>query len=87
MNKIFKRNGSLSQKVKPIIVERVSYCIQFQIGTKTVKILTIHKINQASERIIIYLPEWREHESKRNKKNLEKNWLYLSHLREKKYWF
>ena len=65
MKKIFRRNGNLSQTLKPIIIERASYCIQFENGTKTVKILKFNKISQASEQIIIDLSEWRELESKR----------------------
>ena len=65
MGKIFRRNGNLSQTLKSIIIERASYCIQFEIGTKTVKILKFNKISQASEQIIRGLSEWRELESKR----------------------
>ena len=43
MNKFFRRNGKLSQKVKPIIIERASYCMQFEIGTKSIKILRFNK--------------------------------------------
>ena len=68
------------------MIERASYCIQFQIGTKTVKILKFKMVSQSREQIIIDLLEWRELESK-NLDNLEKNWLCLSHLREKKYGF
>ena len=59
MRKIFKRNGNLSQTLKPIIIERASYCIQLEIGTETVKILKFNKVSQASEQIIIDLSEWR----------------------------
>ena len=65
MRKFFRRNGSLSQTLKPIIIERESYCIQFELGTETVKILKFNKISHASEQIIIDLSEWRELESKR----------------------
>ena len=65
MRRIFRRNGNLSQTLKPIMIERASYCIQFEIGTKTVKILKFKKNNQASEQIIMDLQEWRELESKR----------------------
>ena len=65
MRKFFRRNGNLSQTLKSIIIERASYCIQFEIGTETVKILKIKKISQASEQIIIDLSEWRELKSKR----------------------
>ena len=66
MRKIFRRNGNLSQTLKPIIIERASYCTKFEIGTETVKILKFNKkISQASEQIIIDLSEWRELESKR----------------------
>ena len=65
MRKFFRRNGNLSQTLKPIIIERASYCIQFEIGTETVKLLKFNKISQASEQIIIDLSEWRELESKR----------------------
>ena len=60
MSYIFKKNRDISQKLKPITIERMSYFIQFAIGTETVKILTIHKISQASGQIIAYLSEWRE---------------------------
>ena len=43
----------------------MSYCIQFEIGTKTVKILNFNKISQASEQITIDLSERRELESRR----------------------
>ena len=65
MRKNSRSNGSLSQTLKPIIIERASYCIEFEIGTETVKILKINKNSQASEQIIIDLSEWRELESKR----------------------
>ena len=65
MSRIFKRNGNLSQILNPIIIERASYCIQFEIGAKTVKILKFNKISQASEQMITNLSEWRELESKR----------------------
>ena len=65
MRRIFRRNGNLSQTLKPIIIERASYCIQFEIGTETVKILKFKKMSQASEQIIIDLSEWRELESRR----------------------
>ena len=81
MGRILRRNRNLSQKLKPIIVERVSYCIQFELGTETVKILKFKKFSQASEQILIDLSVWRELESKRLG-DLEKNWLCLSHLRE-----
>ena len=59
MRKIFRRNGNLSQTLKPIIIERASYCIQLEIGTETVKIRKFNKVSQASEQIIIDLSEWR----------------------------
>ena len=65
MNKVFRGNVNLSQKLKPIIIERASLCIQFEIGTKTVMFLKLKKISQSSEQIIIDLTEWRELESKR----------------------
>ena len=65
MRRIFRRNGNLSQTLKPIIIERASYCIHFEIGTKTVKILRFIKISQASEQNMIDLSEWRELESRR----------------------
>ena len=65
MSRIFKRNGNLSQTLKPIIIDGVSYCIQFEIGTESVMILKLNKISKASEQIIIDLSEWRELESKR----------------------
>ena len=65
MRKNFKRNGNLSQTLKPIIIERAKYCIQFEIGTETFKILRFNKISQASEQIMIDFSEWRELESRR----------------------
>ena len=65
MIRVFKRNGNLSQTMKPIIIEWASCCIQFEIGTETVKILKLNKISQASEQIIMDLSESRELESKR----------------------
>ena len=65
MRKIFRRNGNLSQTLKPIIIERAGYCIQLEIGTETVKILKFNKVSQAREQIIIDLSEWRELESRR----------------------
>ena len=65
MRRIFRRNANLSKTLKPIIIERASCCIQFEIGTETVKILKFNKISQASEQIIINLSEWRELESRR----------------------
>ena len=59
-----KKRKSISN-LKPIIIERASYCIQFEIGTETVKILKFNKISQASEQIIIDFSEWRELESRR----------------------
>ena len=82
MSGILKRNGNLSQTSKPIIIERASYCIQFEVGTETVKTLKFNKTSQSSEKIIIGFSECREIESKK-KENLEKNWQCLSHLREK----
>ena len=69
MRRIFRRNGNLSQTLKPIIIERASYCIQFEIGPKIVMILKFNKISQASEQIIIDLSEWRELESRRVKES------------------
>ena len=43
MTKNFRRNWYLYRKLKPIIIERASYCIQFEIGTETVKILKFKK--------------------------------------------
>ena len=65
MNKVFRGNINLSQKLKSIIIERASLCIQFEIGTKTVMFLKLKKISQSSEQTIIDLTEWRELESKR----------------------
>ena len=65
MSIISKRNGKLSQTLKPIIIERASYCIQFEIGTEAVKILKFDKISQASEQTIMNLSEWRQLESER----------------------
>ena len=83
MRRFLRKIGNLSHTLKPIIIERTSYCIQFKIGTKTVKILRFIKISQASEPIMIDLSEWRELESRRVR-DLEKNGVYLSHLPEKK---
>ena len=80
MSRFFKRNGSLSQTLKPIIIERASYCIQFKNGTKNGT--NFKKKFQASEQIIIDLSEWTELESKIIRE-LRKNWQCLSHLREK----
>ena len=82
MRKIFRRNGNLSQTLKPIIIERATYCIQFEIVTETVKFLKFNKMSHASEQIII---TFRNGENSRVEElgNLEKNWLCLSHLREK----
>ena len=65
MRRIFRRNGNLSHTLKPIIIERTSYCIQFEIGIETVKVLRFIKISQASEPIMIDLSKWRELESRR----------------------
>ena len=65
MKRFFRRNGNLSQTLKPIKIERVSYCIQFEIGTEIVKILKFKKISQAREKIILDLSEWRELDSRR----------------------
>ena len=65
MSRIFRTNGIVSQTLKPIIIERVSYCIQFEIGTETVKILKFNKNYQDSEQMIIDVLEWRELESRR----------------------
>ena len=65
MRRTFQRKGNLSQTLKLIIIERASYCIQFEIGTEIVNILKFNKISQASEQYIINLSEWREFESKR----------------------
>ena len=43
----------------------MSYCIQFEIGTETVKILKFNKNYQDSEQMIIDVLEWRELESRR----------------------
>ena len=51
--------------MKPTIKELASYCIQFEICTKIVKILKFKKISQASEQNILDLSEWRELESKK----------------------
>ena len=86
MRKNFRRNGSLSQTLKPIIIERESYCIQFEFGTETVKILKCNKISQASEQIIIDLSEWRELESKRVRE-FRKDLAMSKSLSRKKYGF
>ena len=65
MRRIIRRNGNLSQTLKPIIIERASYCcIQFEIVTETVKFHKFIKMSKASEQIIIDLSEWRELESR-----------------------
>ena len=43
MSEIFKRNGNLSQKVKPIIMERVSYCSSFILVQKLPKFSNLLK--------------------------------------------
>ena len=65
LRRIFRRNGNVSQTLKPIMIERSYYCIQFQIGTKTAKIVKFKKSSEVSEQIIIDLSEWRELESRR----------------------
>ena len=67
MKNFFTRNGNLFQKLKPIIIERASYCVQIEINTKTVKIIKFTKISHSVEHIIIDFSEWREHESKKNR--------------------
>ena len=54
-------------KSKPIMIEWASYCIQFEIGTETVKILKLIKISLSSEQIIIKLSILRELESNRTR--------------------
>ena len=63
ISRIFKRNGTLSQTLNPIIIEQASYCIQFEVGTETVKILKFDKTSPVSEQLIIDLSDWRELES------------------------
>ena len=65
LSKISRRNGHLCQKLKPIIIERASYSIQFEIGTKTVNSLKFNKFSQSGEQIIIDFSESRAIESKR----------------------
>ena len=65
LRRIFKRNGNLSRTLKPTITVRASYCIQFEMGTKTVKILKFNEIFQGSEQLIMDHSEWRVLESKR----------------------
>ena len=54
--------------MKPIIMERVSYSIQFEAGIETLKSLKFNKISQASEQIIIDVSGSGEHESKKIRK-------------------
>ena len=56
---------------KSILMKRVSYSIQFEAGTKTVKSLKIIKISQASEQIVIDVSGSGEHEKKNRKYNDE----------------
>ena len=65
LSKDFRRNGHLGQKLKPILIERASYIIQFEIGTKTVNSLKFNKFSQSGEQIIIDFSESRAIESKR----------------------
>ena len=85
-SRIFERNRNLSQTLKPIIIERASYCIQFEIGSETVKILKFNKISQASEQIIMDLSEWRELESKRIRE-IKKELAMSKSTSRKKYGF
>ena len=94
MSRIFKRNGNLSQTLNRIIIERASYCIQFELGIETVQMLKFNKISQASEKIIMDLSEWRELKSKRvrefikelakSKSNWRKTYSYDSYDQMKK---
>ena len=69
--------------MKPIIIERASYCVQFEIGTEIAKILKFNKISQASEQIIIDLSEWRELESRRVREFTKKLAMSKSPSRKK----
>ena len=60
----------------------MSYFIQFAIGTETVKILTIHKISRLVVKLS-HIFQNGENARVREIKNLENNWLGLSHLRKK----
>ena len=44
-----KWNGNLSQTLKPIKIKGASYCIQFEIGTETFKILRFNGVSQTSD--------------------------------------
>ena len=81
MNKTFRGNENLSQKLKPIIIEGASYCIQIEIGTETVKILKFNNIFQSSGQLIIDISDWRDSRAK-ELENFEKKELYLIHPRE-----
>ena len=86
MRRIFRRNGNISQTLEPIIIERASYCIQFEISTETVRILKFNKTSQASEQIIIDFSEWRELESRRVRE-LRKELAMSKSTSRKKYGF
>ena len=64
--------------MKPIIIERVIYCIQFASGTETVKLLDFEKIFQSSDKTIKDLSRVKLDIEKIE--NLEKNWLCLTQL-------
>ena len=66
MNKIFRRNENRSQKLKPITLERASYCIQFEIGTETAKILNFIKVHQSSEQTTKDLSEMGQTREQKN---------------------
>ena len=68
----------MAQKMKPIIIERVIYCIQFASGTETVKLLDFEKIFQSSDKTIKDLSRVKLEIEKIE--NLEKNWLCLKQL-------
>ena len=71
MNKVFRENGNLFQKLKPILIHWASSCIQFEIGTEFVKILNFSEISQSSEQLIRDLSESKELERKKKSENFE----------------
>ena len=81
---ISKRKSN--SKGKFIIIERVSYCIQFDIGTKTTKILKFIKNSQDGEQIIIDFSDSRELESTRIRV-LRKEWALSNSPSRKHYGF
>ena len=52
MNNDFRRKSFLSQNLKQLIKERLSYCIQFEQGTKLTKDLTLNTISQSDTKLL-----------------------------------